>query len=240
MVNQIRDSVKRGARGLKVLKDLGLEDRDASGKLIPVNDPRLDPIWEECGRLGIPVTIHSADPIAFFEPIDATNEQYDTLIRNPTWGFSDATKFPTHAELLRQQRDVFMKHPNTTFVAVHVASWPENLDYVSDLLDHCPNVYVDIAARVRELGRQPRRAYKFFLAHQDRILFGTDASPAEGMYRNHFRWLETDDDYFQPAGGLGRWMVYGLGLPDQVLEKVYHQNAEKVMMHFRGADRIGG
>jgi predicted TIM-barrel fold metal-dependent hydrolase len=235
MVAQLDDAVKRGARGLKVLKDWGLGVRDKSGKLVPIDDPRMDPVWEECGRLQIPVAIHSTDPEAFFTPTDAHNERYEELMRNPSWSFY-GPRFPSKQTLLEQRNHVFAKHPKTTFIALHIANWPENLDAVSDWLKQYPNMYVEFGAREAELGRQPRRAYKFFTEFQDRILFGTDAEPVPEMYSNYFRWLETQDEYF-PYWGYpeqGRWEIYGLGLPDQVLEKVYHKNAEKIFARFGG------
>ena len=233
MVAQVQDGVRRGARGLKVLKDLGLGVRDKSGKLIAVDDPRLDPVWEECGRLGIPVAIHTTDPEAFFTPIDNRNERYEELMQNPTWSFY-GPQFPSKDTLLAQRNHVFGKHPHTIFVALHVANWPENLDAVSGWLDKYPNMYVEFGARQAELGRQPRRARKFFLDYQDRILFGTDSEPEEAMYANYFRWLETGDEYFPYWGssGQGRWAIYGMKLPDAVLEKVYHKNAEALFAHY--------
>ncbi len=235
MMTQLDDAVKRGARGLKVLKDWGLGVRDKSGKLVPIDDPRMDPVWEECGRLQIPVAIHSTDPEAFFTQTDAHNERYEELMRNPSWSFY-GPQFPSKQTLLEQRNHVFAKHPKTTFIALHVANWPENLDAVSNWLKEYPNMYVEFGARQAELGRQPRRAYKFFTEFQDRILFGTDAEPVPEMYSNYFRWLETQDEYF-PYWGYpeqGRWEIYGLGLPDQVLEKVYHGNAEKIFAQFGG------
>lgn len=234
MVAQLNDAVRRGARGLKILKDLGLGVRDRSGKLIAVDDPRLDPVWEECGRLGIPVAIHTSDPEAFFTPVDARNERYEELIANPTWSFY-GTRFPDKATLLAQRNHVIEKHPHTTFIALHVANWPENLDEVSAWLDKFPNMYVETGAREAELGRQPRRARKFFLDYQDRILFGTDAEPELEMYANYFRWLETADEYFPYWGypGQGRWAIYGMELPDSVLEKVYNKNAERIFAQFK-------
>jgi predicted TIM-barrel fold metal-dependent hydrolase len=235
MMTQLDDAVKRGARGLKVLKDWGLGVRDKSGKLVPIDDPRMDPVWEECGRLQIPVAIHSTDPEAFFTQTDAHNERYEELMRNPSWSFY-GPQFPSKQTLLEQRNHVFAKHPKTTFIALHVANWPENLDAVSDWLKEYPNMYVEFGARQAELGRQPRRAYKFFTEFQDRILFGTDAEPVPEMYSNYFRWLETQDEYF-PYWGYpeqGRWEIYGLGLPDHVLEKVYHGNAEKIFAQFGG------
>lgn len=235
MVKQLDDAVSRGARGLKVLKDLGLEVRDKSGKLVAVDDPRLDPVWEECGRLGIPVAIHVTDPEAFFRPVDGNNERYEELTENPSWSFY-GPKFPTKESILAARDRMFAKHPRTRFIALHVANWPENLDYVSAMLDRLPNVSVEFGAREAELGRQPRRAREFFINYQDRIMFGTDFTADEEMYRNHFRWLETNDEYFDYFGypGQGRWKIYGMGLPDEVLEKIYHLNAEKLLSEFRG------
>jgi predicted TIM-barrel fold metal-dependent hydrolase len=238
MVAQLDDAVKRGARGLKVLKDWGLGVKDKSGKLVAIDDPRMDPVWEECGRLGIPVAIHSTDPEAFFTPVDAKNERYEELMQNPSWSFYGPA-FPGKQALLEQRNQVFARHPGTTFIALHVANWPENLDAVSAWLQKYPNVYVEFGAREAELGRQPRRAAKFFAQFQDRVLFGTDAEPLPEMYANYFRWMETPDDYFPYWGypGQGRWMIYGMELPDAVLEKVYHGNAEKIFSIYRGLHR---
>jgi predicted TIM-barrel fold metal-dependent hydrolase len=239
MVAQLDDSVARGARGLKQLKDLGLNIRDKSGKLVAVDDPRLDPIWEECGRLGIPVFIHTSDPEAFFHPVDNTNERYEELIEHPDWSFY-GPQFPSKKSLLAARDRMFAKHPHTTFVALHMANWPENLDYVSHLLDTLPNVMVEFGAREAELGRQPRRAREFFTKYQDRIMFGTDNGMDEAMYRNLFRWLETGDEYFDYWGypGQGRWKISGMKLPDGVLEKIYHKNAERLFQQFRGIANI--
>jgi predicted TIM-barrel fold metal-dependent hydrolase len=235
MVAQLDDAVKRGARGLKVLKDWGLGVKDKSGKLVAIDDPRMDPVWEECGRLKIPVAIHSTDPEAFFTPTDKNNERYEELMHNPSWSFY-GPGIPAKQTLLEQRNHVFAKHPHTTFVALHVANWPENLDVVSNWLKKYPNMYVEFGAREAELGREPRRAGQFFEEFQDRILFGTDAEPVPEMYANYFRWLETDDEYFPYWGypGQGRWMIYGMALPDKILEKVYHGNAEKIFATYHG------
>jgi predicted TIM-barrel fold metal-dependent hydrolase len=235
MVAQLDDAVRRGSRGLKVLKDLGLGVRDKTGKLITIDDPRLDPVWEECGRLGIPVAIHTSDPDAFFTPVDRHNERYEELIENPSWSFA-GSQFPSKATLLAERNHVFDSHPRTTFIALHVANWPENLDAVSGWLDRYPNMFVEFGARQAELGRQPGRARRFFLDYQDRIMFGTDADPEAAMYASYFRWLETTDEYFPYWGypGQGRWEIYGMSLPNGVLEKVYHLNAEKIFAEFRG------
>jgi predicted TIM-barrel fold metal-dependent hydrolase len=235
MVQQLDDAVRRGARGLKVLKDFGLGVRDKTGKLVAIDDERMDRVWEECGRLGIPVAIHSTDPEAFFTPTDKHNERYEELMRNPTWSFYGAD-FPSKEKLLEERNRVFAKHPHTQFVALHVANWPENLDAVSSWLKKYPNMAVEFGAREAELGRQPRRARQFFLEFQDRILFGTDSEPDPKMYANYFRWLETADEYFEYWGypGQGRWEIYGMELPDEVLEKVYHKNAERMFAQFKG------
>ncbi len=240
MVRQLDDSVRRGARGLKVLKDLGLGVKDKSGKLIAVDDARLGPIWEECGKLGIPVAIHTSDPEAFFKPTDKHNERYEELMHNPTWSFY-GPQFPSKERLLEERNHAFEKHPNTTFIALHVANWPENLDAVSAWFDKYPNMYVEFGAREAELGRQPRRARKFFQQYQDRILFGTDSDPEEEMYANYFRWLETADEYFDYWGypEQGRWEIYGLGLPDEILKKVYSENAERIFAHYKGETAVG-
>ncbi len=235
MVSQLDDAVSRGARGLKILKDFGLGVRDKTGALIKVDDPRLDPVWEECGRLGIPVSIHVTDPEAFFHPTDNKNERYEELTEHPDWSFY-GSQFPSKESILAARDRVFARHPHTTFVALHVANWPENLDYVSSVLDKYPNVMTEFGAREAELGRQPRRAREFFLKYQDRIMFGTDNEVTEEMYRNHFRWLETGDEYFDYWGypGQGRWKIYGMELPDSVLEKIYHLNAERLFGRFKG------
>jgi len=238
MVQQLDDSVRRGARGLKILKELGLGVRDKTGKLIHVDDPRLDPVWDECGRLGIPVFLHVADPEAFFHPIDASNERYEELIEHPDWSFYGGD-FPTMEEVLAQRDRMFAKHPNTTFVALHFGNWPENLDFVDRMLARFPNVMIETGAREGELGRQPRRTRELILKYPDRVMFGTDEGAGEAMYRNYFRWLETDDEYFPYAQypGQGRWMIYGMALPDGVLEKMYHGNAERLFRQFKGLGR---
>jgi predicted TIM-barrel fold metal-dependent hydrolase len=234
MAAQIWEAVARGARGLKITKDLGLENKDKSGKLIAVDDPRLDPIWAECGRQGIPVAIHVTDPDAFFLPVDNTNERIDELGQFPGWSFF-GPQFPSKDMILEAQYRVFARHPRTRFIALHFGNLPERLDDLEPVLDRYPNVAVEFGARHAELGRQPRRARQFFLKYQDRILFGTDFQVSEAMYRNYFRWLETEDEYFDywESPGQGRWRIYGIGLPDKVLEKVYFRNAERVLAQRR-------
>lgn len=239
MVRQIDDAVSRGARGLKLLKDLGLGVRERTGKLLAIDDPRLDPVWSECGRLGIPVSIHTGDPEAFFLPTDGKNERYEELLEHPDWSFY-GPQFPALVQLLEARNRVFARHPQTQFVSLHMG-WPENLDWVSSMMDEHPNAMVEFGAREAELGRQTRRTREFFLKYQDRIMFGTDNGMSEAMYRNHFRWLETPDEFFDYWGApaQGRWEISGLNLPDSVLEKIYHLNAERVFSRFKGT-AMGG
>jgi predicted TIM-barrel fold metal-dependent hydrolase len=235
MVALLRDSVSRGARGLKLLKEFGLGVRDKNGRLIAIDDPRFDPVWDECGRLGIPVFIHTGDPEAFFLPVDATNERYEELIDHPDWSFY-GRDYPSLQSLLEARNRVFARHPHTNFVSLHMG-WPENLDWVQSMLDQFPNVMVEFGAREAELGRQPRRTRELFLKYPDRVMFGTDNDVTEGLYFNIFRWLETGDEYFDywDAPGQGRFKISGLALPDDVLEKIYHKNAERLFSQFHPA-----
>ena len=201
---------KAGARGLKVLKTLGLylRERVASGPLIKVDDPRFDPMWEACGSLNLPVAIHVADPEAFFLPTDRFNERFEELNNHPDWSFH-GDGFPSFRELLDAFYRVVARHPRTQFIAVHVGHDAENLASVSEHMDRFANVHVDLAARIGEIGRQPRAARAFFEHHQDRILFGTDAVPngndtpqqvfGDRLYEIYYRFLETEDEYFDYA-----------------------------------------
>lgn len=234
---KLEEAVKMGIRGLKIFKSLGLEFKDKSGKLIRVDDPRIDPIWAKCGELGIPVVIHVSDPKAFHAgPIDEYNERYDELANHPSWSFY-GDQFPSKKEILEQRNRVIARHPNTIFIGAHMGNLPEELGTVSAWLEQYPNFYVDINARISELGRQPYTARKFLIKYQDRILFGTDTPPNAESYRVYYRFLETDDEYFDPTPAhkqQGRWMIYGVYLPDEVLEKIYNTNALKIMSLYKG------
>jgi predicted TIM-barrel fold metal-dependent hydrolase len=230
---ELEQSVKAGARGLKVWKDFGLQVRNASGKLLTVDTPRLDPLWAKAGELRIPVLIHVGDPVAFFEPLDESNERLDELRRAPQWNFC-GPEFPTFDVLMRGLENVIARHPSTTFIGAHVGCYAENLAYVAGMLDRLPNYYVDIGARIAELGRQPNTARRFFLRYADRILFGTDAPPDPKCYSIYYRFLETTDDHFpywrsgdQPWQG--RWFIHAVGLPDSVLQRIYYRNAQRVL-----------
>jgi predicted TIM-barrel fold metal-dependent hydrolase len=229
----LEDHVRRGARGLKVLKELGLVYRDAAGDLVRVDDERLAPIWEAAARLGVPVLIHQSDPHGFFEPVAPANEHYDSLRKYPGWSFCDPA-FPRKKELIARRDRLVRDHPGTTFLLPHVANCAEDLAYVAGLLDANPNVYIDFSARCDELGRQPYSAREFLIAYQDRVVFGSDMPASVEMYRFHFRFLETFDEYIVPPDydgtfGRHRWRVHGLGLPDEVLRKIYFENALRLI-----------
>ena len=195
-----------------------------------MDDERLAPIFDKAAELGIPVMFHTADPDAFFLPIDEKNERFEELAAHPGWGFYGAQYSKT--QLLDQRDRVIARHPKTTFVAAHVGESSENLDRAAKLLETYPNVFIDISARASELGRQPYSAREFFIRFADRILFGADLLPEESMYRLYFRFLETADEYFEypsHASRQGRWNIYGLHLPEDVLRKVYRGNALRLL-----------
>lgn len=229
-VDRLEKLVEHGACGIKFWKDLGLQVRDESGTLLRVDDERLAPIFDKAAELGIPVMFHTADPDAFFLPIDRYNERYEELAAHPDWGFHGATY--SKRELLEQRNRVFERHPKTTFVGAHVGESGEDLGFISATLEKYPNLYIDISARTPELGRQPYRSREFFLRFQDRILFGTDLLPEVSMYQLYYRFLETADEYFDypsHASRQGRWKIYGIFLPDDVLKKVYRENALRLL-----------
>jgi predicted TIM-barrel fold metal-dependent hydrolase len=229
---RLRAQKARGAQGLKIWKGLGLHVKDQAGKLVDVDDPRLAPIWETAAELGLPVLIHVADPVAFFDPIDETNERWEELGVHPDWAFT-SPPFPPFLHIMHGLASLVTRHAKTIFIGAHVGCYAENLSWVGALLDRCPNFYVDISARIGELGRQPYTARKFFLQYADRILFGSDMGPDPASYRIIYRFLETGDEYFNYNASevplQGRWQVHGLFLPDDVLEKVYLRNAERLL-----------
>jgi predicted TIM-barrel fold metal-dependent hydrolase len=241
--DEIQRAHAGGAKGVKVLKTLGLYLREniTTGPLIKIDDPRFDPMWETAGALNMPVAIHSSDPEAFFLPIDRFNERYEELHAHPDWSFY-GRDFPSNRELQEARLRVIARHPKTTFVCLHVAD-SENLALVTGWMDRYPNMWVDIAARIGELGRQPRASRRFFDRFQDRIVFGTDATPkgvkfpqqlyVDKLYEIYYRFLETEDEYFDYAPAVkppqGRWRIYGIGLPGEILEKVYNRNAARAL-----------
>ncbi|MGR3318852.1 MAG: amidohydrolase family protein [Candidatus Anammoxibacter sp.] len=226
-----------GAKGVKIFKTLGLTIKDKTGKIIPVDDPRLDSVWSTAGKLGMPVLIHTADPIAFFKPVDKNNERWLQLKRHSDWSFH-GQKFPSRKELIAQRNRVLARHPKTVFIGAHIGGSAEDLKSAGETLNKYPNFYMDIAGRVAELGRQPYSARNFLIQFQDRILFGTDRYPGrvdQPRYKIYYRFLETNDEYFDyydhdfPPGG--EWKIYGVFLPDSVLKKIYRLNAKRVFYH---------
>jgi predicted TIM-barrel fold metal-dependent hydrolase len=233
---RLRQQAARGAQGLKIWKPFGLHVRDHQGQLVTVDDHRLDPIWQTAAELDLPVLIHVADPVAFFDPLDATNERFEELNAHPDWQFP-SPPFPSFDSIMEAFANLIARHPRTTFVGAHVGCYAENLGWVGQLLERCPNFYVDISARIAELGRQPYTARRFFHQYADRILFGLDEVVSVQSYSKYFRFLETDDEYFSYSSRSvppqGRWQISGLYLPDDVLDKVYRRNAEKVILRQR-------
>ncbi len=229
---RLRLQAARGAQGLKIWKQFGLKVRDQRGELVAVDDERLDPIWQTAAELRLPVLVHVADPVAFFWPLDERNERWEELHAHPDWHFP-SPPYPSFASILEGLARLVARHPGTTFIGAHVGCYAENLAWVGALLDRCPNFHVDISARTGELGRQPYRARRFFLEYADRILFGLDAGPNLPEYRLAYRFLETADEYFNYSVGeiplQGRFYVYGMYLPDDVLEKIYFRNAARLL-----------
>ena len=232
MAMMLEAAKAQGASGLKLFKQFGLEYKNPDGSLIQIDDPRWDAIWEACGKLGLVVLIHTGDPAAFFEPIDERNERWEELRRHPDWSFH-GPEWPKRDDLLAARNRVIARHPKTLFIGAHVANNPEDLATVGRWLDEFPNLHVDLAARIGELGRQPYTARAFFLKYADRIMFATDGPRSPERLLPHWRFLETFDEYFpyaeNPFPPQGFWNIYGLGLPDDVLKKVYHENAARLI-----------
>ena len=227
-VNIIRDAVAKGAIGLKVYKGLGLTNKDSKGNRVAVDDKRLGPIWEVCGELGIPVLIHSADPFQFWQDKDGQNERWFELKEKPGRYYGDSNFIPPFEEIINEQHTIFKRHPNTTFINAHLGWMGNDLDKLGKHLDEFPNVMTEFGAVIAELGRQPKTARDFFIKYQDRILFGKDSYNKEEFY-TYFRVLESDDEYFNYFRKRHAfWKMYGLNLPDEVLKKIYHENALKL------------
>lgn len=227
-------SYEKGARGIKMWKVISLNQKDKAGNYIRTDDDRFQVVYEMAAELHFPVLIHIADPVAFFLPIDETNERIEELGENPDWAFGKPDQF-TFNELMAMQDNMIRKNPKTNFIVAHFGSYAENLDHVAHRLDQFPNMYIDIAARIAELGRVPYSSREFFLKYSNRILYGTDCTPTNlKAHHKYFRFLETFDEYFayQEEGedpGQGRWRIYGIGLPDEVLKDVYYRNSCKLL-----------
>ncbi|WP_222124138.1 amidohydrolase family protein [Microbacterium paludicola] len=235
LLANLEDSAARGARGVKIWKNLGLSVRDAEDRLVSPDDPRVVAVVARAGDLGLPVLIHSADPIAFFAPLDADNERLDELRGAPDWWFGDTQRYPTFDELLDAHARLVMACPGTDIIGAHVGCAAEDLDRVSTLLDAAPRYHVDIAGRLAELGRQPRRFAQLVTRHPDRVLFGTDIYPAEDeQYGLHYRFLETADESFEYAPGepippQGRWAISAAALDPRHLPAIYRDNARRLL-----------
>lgn len=227
-VSQLEEDVKNGANGLKIFKNLGFSVNDKDGKRVPVDDPRLDAIWNKCGELKIPVLIHTADPKPFWDKVDEHNERWLELVTHPRRK-REANDPEPWEQLIEEQHRMFKKHPGTTFIAAHFGWYPNDLGTLGRLLNEMPNVMVEFGAVIAELGRQPRAAKQFFEQYQDRIMFGKD-SWVPDEYATYFRVLETEDEYFPYHKKYHAfWAMYGMGLPDNILKKVYFKNALRVI-----------
>jgi predicted TIM-barrel fold metal-dependent hydrolase len=224
---QIEKDVKAGAKGLKIYKSLGIRNTDKKGNRIAVDDPRIDPVWQKCGELGIPVLIHSADPKQFWDAMDNQNERWLELKTHSGRRYDD--KEVQWQQIIDEQHRMFKKHPKTKFINAHLGWYGNDLKYLGKLLDDMPNMYTEIGAVIAELGRQPRTAREFFIKYQDRILFGKDSWVPE-EYVTYFRVLETEDEYFPYHKRYHAfWRMYGMGLPDDVLKKIYYKNALRLL-----------
>ena len=233
LVDSLHRSAEAGAKGLKVWKDLGLRFPDPDGSLLMPDDHRLAAVWEAAGDLNLPVLIHTADPVAFFDPVDASNERLEELLENPDWSFH-GPGFPSFMRLVEALERVVSEHPRTSFIGAHFGCYAEDPAWVGGMLDRYPNFSVDISARIAELGRQPRASREVIVRHQDRVLFGTDVFPPDPEHvRTYLRFLETADEYFpyspDAVGHQGRWNIHGLDLPGGVLRKIYRDNARSLI-----------
>lgn len=225
---QLEEDVRNGAQGLKIFKDLGMFITDSKGDRIHTDDPRLDPIWDKAADLGIPVLIHTGEPRAFWHPVDKYNERWLELTQVPSRRRSD-TRFASFEQTMEEQHNLFRRHPRTKFIAAHLGWMGNDLASLGKLLDELPNVYTEIAAVLYELGRQPRTARAFLIKYQDRVMMGKDTWAAN-EYPVYFRVLETEDEYFDYYRKRHAfWKMYGLGLPDEVLRKIYYRNALKLI-----------
>ncbi|HEX8837941.1 MAG TPA: amidohydrolase family protein [Candidatus Acidoferrum sp.] len=225
---RLEQDVKNGAQGLKIFKNFGMDLKYANGQRVPVDDPEFDPVWNKCAELGLPVLIHIAEPSPFFDPWDYHNERWLELKQFPQRA-RPPEKYPSFETLVAERNHLFAKHPKTNFIAAHLAFHGNDLERLGETLDALPNMYVDIAAVLAELGRQPYSAHDFLVKYQDRVLMGKDIYDVN-EYKWYFRSLETRDEYFEyyrPRHAF--WRTYGFQVPDEVLKKVYYKNALKLV-----------
>jgi uncharacterized protein len=227
-LKQLEEDVRKGANGLKVYKSLGMDNRDSKGNRIHIDDPRIDPIWEKCGALGIPVLIHAADPKSFWLPMNENNERWLELKTHPERKRTDTNPAPWQT-IINEQHNIFRKHPKTKFINAHLGWYGNDLKSLAGFMEEFPNMYTEIGAVISELGRQPLAARAFIIKYQDRVMFGKDSWVPE-EYATYFRVLETNDEYFPYHKKYHAfWKMYGLGLPDDVLKKIYYKNALNVV-----------
>jgi uncharacterized protein len=225
---RLEQDVRNGAQGLKIFKNYGMDLKYANGERVHVDDPEFDAVWEKCAELKIPVLIHVAEPSAFFDPWDYHNERWEELREFPGRA-RQPSKYPPFETLIAERNRMFAKHPRTNFIAAHLAFHGNDLERLGKLFDANPNVYVDIAAVLAELGRQPYSARDFLVKYQDRVLMGKDIYEVN-EYKWYFRALETRDEYFEYYRKRHAfWRIYGFQLPDEVLRKVYYENALKLV-----------
>lgn len=236
VAEQLAAESAKGLGGLKCFKRFGLEYRNPDGSLVKIDDPRWDPIWRACGELGLPVLIHTADPLAFFQPIDRTNERWEELSRHPDWSFYNdqpGEDYPSYEALLAARNRVIERHPKTNFIAAHLGSSGHDLQAVASWLEAYPNLYVDPASRINELGRQPYSARAFLIEYADRVVFGTDGPWPEARLRYYWRFFQTRDEAFpyseKEFPPQGFWQIYGVDLPLEVLQKIYSGNAARII-----------
>jgi predicted TIM-barrel fold metal-dependent hydrolase len=234
---QAADSFSRGARGLKVWKDLGLHLRDGRGELVMPDDTRLDPVWDAVAAADVPVTIHVADPVAFYRPLDERNERLEELLENPDWWFGDRGRFPTFELIIDALEALIARRSDVTWIGAHVLCYAEDVAWIDRMLSTYPNAYADVAARIAELGRVPRATRELIVKHPDRFVFGTDAFPPDReVYAIHRRFFETADEAFdydaEGPASQGRWTISGLDLPSRELARVYRENAAG-LLHLR-------
>jgi predicted TIM-barrel fold metal-dependent hydrolase len=234
LADQVRLAADAGAKGLKVWKDLGLHLTDDEGARLAPDDERLAPVWDAAADAAIPILIHTGDPLAFFEPLDERNERLEELAHNPDWWFGDRARFPAFDDLLASFERLVSRHPRTTFIGAHAIGAAEDLSWVDRMLTSYPNLLADIAARIAELGRQPRATRALIERHPTRLLFGTDEfPPTQEVYSIHFRFLESADEQFaysvEDPPPQGRWAISGLGLSEDLLAGIYRDNALRVI-----------
>ena len=225
---QLEEDIKAGAKGLKIFKQLGLWYQKTDRTRLKLDDPELDPIWDMCARLNVPVLIHTADPAEFFRSIDYNNERWLELALYPARRYQDRSRFPTFEELMNERDRLFIKHRNTKFIVAHMGWHANDLARLGRMMDKMPNIYPEVAAVLYDIGRQPRAAHDFFIKYQDRLLFGKDSfEPDEFPY--YWRVFETADEYFDYYRDYHAfWKLYGISLPDPILKKLYYANALKV------------